>query len=85
MFTQEQTAKIIEAIESGRLVRYFKTNREHIKHVEEIITEKESKNLCTKCGSEMVKREVKKGTNKGKLFWGCSQFPKCRSRADFVN
>ena len=31
----------------------------------------------------MVKREVKKGDNIGKLFWGCSQFPKCRSRANF--
>ena len=34
--------------------------------------------LCPVCGKEMVKREAKKGKSAGKVFFGCSQFPKCR-------
>lgn len=33
---------------------------------------------CPKCNIPMIKREVKKGQNKGKQFWGCSNYPKCR-------
>lgn len=35
--------------------------------------------VCPKCGSEMVLRTAKSGTNAGRHFWGCSQFPTCRS------
>jgi len=42
-----------------------------------------SKKLSTQCDSEIVKREVKKGTNKDTLFWGCSTYPKCRSTTIF--
>lgn len=83
VLTETTKLSIIEAIESGRLTRSLKTNREHIQHVKEIIVEKSNHQLCPKCGSEMVKREVKKGTNKGNLFWGCSTYPKCRSTSIF--
>lgn len=33
---------------------------------------------CPTCGSAMVKREAKRGSNAGKAFWGCSTYPKCR-------
>ena len=32
---------------------------------------------CPKCEQSMVTRTVKRGENKGRLFWGCSTFPKC--------
>ncbi len=32
---------------------------------------------CPKCGSEMVRRTAKKGSNAGNQFWGCSRFPGC--------
>ena len=32
---------------------------------------------CPKCGSEMVKRVAKRGSNAGSEFWGCRQYPKC--------
>ncbi len=35
--------------------------------------------LCPKCGSEMVLRTAKTGTNQGNKFWGCRNFPRCRS------
>jgi restriction system protein len=34
---------------------------------------------CPKCGSEMVLRTAKKGSYAGQRFWGCSDFPRCRS------
>lgn len=37
-----------------------------------------AKKLCPRCGSELVLRIAKQGENKGKQFYGCSSFPKCR-------
>ncbi|MCR5484623.1 MAG: topoisomerase DNA-binding C4 zinc finger domain-containing protein [Clostridiales bacterium] len=34
--------------------------------------------LCPRCGAHMVKRQAQKGSNAGKYFYGCSNFPKCR-------
>lgn len=33
---------------------------------------------CPRCGSELVERQAKRGTNAGNTFMGCSSFPKCR-------
>ena len=33
---------------------------------------------CPLCSSEMVRREAKRGTNAGKSFWGCTQYPRCK-------
>jgi hypothetical protein len=34
---------------------------------------------CPKCGSKMQRRMAKSGANAGGQFWGCSNFPRCRS------
>ena len=34
--------------------------------------------LCPKCGNEMVLRTAKSGSNQGKQFWGCPDYPRCR-------
>ncbi len=34
--------------------------------------------LCPECSAKMVKKVAKKGKNIGKVFWACSNFPKCR-------
>jgi len=41
--------------------------------------------LCPVCGEKMVKREAKKGKSAGKVFFGCSQFPKCRGVVELDN
>ena len=33
---------------------------------------------CPQCGSSMIKRTARKGSNTGAEFWGCSKFPACR-------
>lgn len=78
MLSPSEVTKIIAQIETGRLERTFKTNRNHVRHVKQIVEEKENSVSCPKCGCDMVMREVKKGVRRGQQFWGCSQFPKCR-------
>jgi restriction system protein len=34
--------------------------------------------VCPRCGSDMVMREARRGTNAGQRFWGCSKYPSCR-------
>ena len=80
VLSESDVNEITSKIETGRLTPSFKTNRDHVKHVKDIVKEKENINsrLCPKCGSSMVLREAKKGGNINKKFWGCSNFPKCR-------
>lgn len=33
--------------------------------------------ICPKCGGKLVLRTAQKGTNQGRQFWGCSNYPKC--------
>jgi restriction system protein len=78
LLNQQQVLDVIKNIESGRLEQGFSTNQVHKAHVKEIIKQKTTDKLCTKCGPDMVLREAKKGQNAGSKFWGCSNFPKCR-------
>lgn len=34
--------------------------------------------ICPRCGAAMVKRTATKGSNIGKEFYGCSNYPKCK-------
>lgn len=40
---------------------------------------KQADPICPNCGAEMKLRSAKTGNNRGKKFWGCLNFPKCRS------
>ena len=79
VFNNEEMVGIVEKIESGRLERGFKTNRQHIKHVRDIVEEKPDIQSCSKCGADMVIRRITKGKNFGNEFFGCSAFPKCKN------
>lgn len=78
VLTPAQVQDIVAKIESGRLARSFKTNRDHVAHVKSIVAEKAVAPSCPKCGSLMVSRAVKCGANAGNTFWGCSRYPACR-------
>ncbi|MEN6623216.1 MAG: NERD domain-containing protein [Smithella sp.] len=77
VLSEAEVDTILNKINKGMLTRSFKTSREHVKHVKDIISEKR-KNTCPKCGSPMVLREARNGQNSGKQFWGCPNFPKCK-------
>ena len=84
ILTKHEVTNIISKIESGRLSRTFKTNREHIKHVKTIIEDKSKIEYCPSCGSELVVRIAKRGTNAGDKFYGCSNYPKCKYTAQLI-
>lgn len=77
--SQQQVQAAIRAIAHGRLKPGLKTNREHVNHVKDIISVKNTANPCPKCGSDMVIRTAKKGAHIGSKFWGCTDYPKCRA------
>lgn len=85
VLSPKQVIEITQAIEAGRLARTFKNHREHVKHVQSIVAEKQNKQRCPKCGSDMVLRQTRKGEKKGQSFWGCSTYPKCRSVIAYEN
>jgi hypothetical protein len=39
---------------------------------------------CPKCGIPMVLRTVAQGENKGKQFYGCQNYPRCREMKPFI-
>ena len=86
VFTQNDIKQISQNIQQGRLTPSMKTNREHVKHVQQILAEKTRVDVetpaCPTCGGLMVRRESKKGANVGKAFWGCQKFPQCRGMSN---
>ncbi|UDL06109.1 nuclease-related domain-containing protein [Marinobacter sp. CA1] len=82
LLSEAEVREVVEKVESGRLAASFRTNREHVAHVREIVARKEGELRCPKCRGEMVKRTVKRGDNAGKEFFGCKAFPKCRGVVD---
>lgn len=81
ILSQPEVTDILNKIGAGRLDQSFKTHREHVTHVKDIVSEKQNSITCKRCGSHMVLRVAKKGPNAGERFWGCSQFPRCRATA----
>lgn len=75
--------QLIEVINEVKLKRGIVTDLKHRQHVKDLVAIKENVKQCLRCGSEMVLRETNRGENKGKQFWGCSAFPKCRSTEEF--
>lgn len=48
------------------------------KHISNIQDRFSSTNTCPVCGGKLVLRTAKKGPNAGNLFYGCSNYPKCK-------
>lgn len=48
------------------------------KVVASTLSEEKEKQICPRCGAELVLRTAKKGENAGRSFYGCSSFPRCR-------
>lgn len=71
----------VDLIDGNRLFAMLQTARAGIKKADAMDVPPApmfGKQNCPECGSSMVKREAKRGANAGKVFWGCSTYPKCR-------
>lgn len=51
------------------------TTRDHLRSLRQ---RHSSDTVCPKCGSDLVERTVKNGSNAGSRFLGCERYPKCR-------
>lgn len=47
------------------------------KHIADISNRFNNTEICPVCGGHLVQRIAKKGTNAGKHFYGCSNYPRC--------
>lgn len=81
VLTNQEVEEIKNKIREGRLAPSLNTNLAHIRHVKTIKQAKEliDDPICPKCNSAMIQRQARKGKNAGQVFWGCSNFPHCRT------
>jgi len=84
VFSKAEVAELVQKIESTRFERGLKTNRQHVQHLKKnhsALNDSANSPLkpCPSCGAEMVLRTAKKGPNTGNQFWGCSNYPACKS------
>lgn len=75
LFAEAEVKRIVETIKAGMLP---KTRATHLKHVDHLKRRFESTTTCAICGSPLVLRMARSGSNSGKRFFGCSRFPSCR-------
>lgn len=73
VLTETQVQDVINKIKTNKLKTTLKTQHEHITRLKSR-NNPNSQQRCPKCGNPMVVRSSKNGD-----FWGCSQFPKCRT------
>lgn len=70
-----------EVLESEPKIKEFSTKEPSIiEQVNAPVVSDMSDNIpaCPICHSKMIERVAKKGAREGQVFYGCSQFPKCR-------
>lgn len=77
ILSDSQVQDALAMIQAVRLPPTRKTDREHVMHLE-ARADPFSSRQCPRCGSAMVVRTAKRGSNAGNQFWGCSAYPRCR-------
>ena len=64
----------------------YATKMEHISNIDfKYKNNNDVQNICPRCGAKLIVRTAKKGTNAGKQFYGCSNFPNCRYTSEIAN
>ncbi len=83
VFSDADYLQLIDAIHSVKLKKGVATDFKHRTYVKQLVASKVPAKPCARCGLGMVLRETTAGANKGKQFWGCSGFPRCRAVEKF--
>jgi hypothetical protein len=78
VLSDAQVREAVTQIQVGRLAPSWKTHRQHVHRLKKCF-HPNAQRTCPKCGSPMVLRTARQGTNAGKQFRGCSAYPKCRT------
>lgn len=77
VLSESEVQAALSQIQSRRLEPSRKTHRQHVQRLK-ARSDPAAKRKCPRCGSRMVLRTAKRGTNAGSQFWGCTAYPKCR-------
>jgi restriction system protein len=82
VFTSEAKAfadgRNIELIDGDKLTRMIQEVKSFNETAPRTVYEVRNAPTCPKCGSAMVRRSARRGSNAGQAFFGCSQYPACR-------
>ncbi|SDS43582.1 Topoisomerase DNA binding C4 zinc finger [Halopseudomonas sabulinigri] len=79
VFSEAEVNAMLKALKTGRRAPTLATHREHAQNLKRR-SDPTAERQCPKCGSALVIRTVKSGVKAGQKFWGCSTFPKCKTR-----
>ena len=74
VFSDKEIERIIDLL--SNLKSEMKISKEE--HIQSLHNRHTSETICPSCGSDLLKRTVKKGAKQGSHFLGCSSFPRCR-------
>jgi ssDNA-binding Zn-finger/Zn-ribbon topoisomerase 1 len=77
-YTRNDFTDILNCVHSAESKSFVKSAQTAIKIKKETPDADDLVPICPKCGVRMVKRKATRGTNYGKEFYGCVNFPKCR-------
>ncbi|MFA5920336.1 MAG: restriction endonuclease [Methylococcaceae bacterium] len=69
----------IELIDGAKLTQLIQKVKSSNETVPKIVSLVENVPTCPKCGRAMVLHSTRRGSNAGQAFFGCSQYPTCRS------
>lgn len=79
LFTDDEVSLLFQALKDGRLPKTWATRRRHLASLEE---RHESDTTCPKCSGQLVVKTARKGSNPGKRFLACANYPSCRFTRD---
>lgn len=68
----------IELIDGAKLTQLVNGVKARSAATQQAGYREENQPSCPKCGNAMSRRMARQGSNAGKEFWGCSQFPSCK-------
>ncbi len=74
ILSTEDVHQVIKAL-GKHLSESSLSNRAHIKSLRQ---RHSSNTICPRCGSSLIERTARQGSNAGTKFLGCENFPKCR-------
>jgi hypothetical protein len=84
ILTNMEVSYVIE-----KMKEFQASRKDHKEHIEKIRDQRnfetDSIPNCPACGKPMKIRVSSKGPSKGKRFWGCSDYPKCKKTFECMN
>lgn len=76
--SNREVEEYVSKLQVKSLDRDRKTRKQHIRNLKALHDQNIPFEKCPNCGSNLVERTARRGTNAGSKFLGCSSYPKCR-------